>query len=101
MFTQFVALCYYEFLSEEVRKMKKSLGKVSDETDQKTKQQLDLEKKLNAWLDNTPIYLQLQWFDVIEGVNISSKLKSIRWATETTSRDKMFLEKLGVTTKLV
>ena len=47
--------------------------------------------------NNTPIYLVLQWFDAIEGVNVSSKLLSKRWTTEITLRDKMFLEKLGVT----
>lgn len=96
MFIQFIALCYSEFLSEEVRRMKPGLGKASDESDQKSQQQINLERKLKAWLDNTPIYLQLQWFDVIEGVNISSKLKSARWATEVTSRDKLYLEKLGM-----
>ena len=28
------------------------------------------EKKLKTWLNNTPLYLQLQWFDVIEGVEM-------------------------------
>jgi len=45
MFVQFIALCYYEFLSEEVRRMKVSLGKSSsDEFSQKAKQQINLEK---------------------------------------------------------
>jgi transposase len=81
MFVQFIALCYYEFLSEEVRKMKETLGKSPDESNPKTKKQIDLENKLRSWLENTPIYLQLQWFDVIEGVEISSKLKSSRQTT--------------------
>jgi transposase len=96
MFVQFIALCYYEFLSEEVRKMKADLGKSPDESNPKTKQQINLEKKLKTWLENTPIYIQLQWFDVIEGVEISSKLKSSRWATPITSRDKLYLERLGM-----
>ena len=97
MFVQFIALCYYEFLNEKVRKMKLELGKAPDDSNPKSKQQIKLEKKLRSWLENTPIYLQLQWFDVIEGVKISSKLKSARWSTETTSRDKLYLEKLGMT----
>jgi len=101
MFVQFVSLCYYEFLSEQVRKMKLGLGKGSDELCQKSKQEIKQENKLKSWLDNTPIYLQLQWFDVIEGVNISSKLKSTRWATEITSRDKLYLEKLGMSSELI
>jgi transposase len=96
MFVQFIALCYYEFLSEEVRKMKADLGVFHDKSNPKTKKQIDLERKLRSWLENTPIYLQLQWFDVIEGVEISSKLKSARWSTPITSRDKLYLERLGM-----
>jgi hypothetical protein len=58
-------------------------------------------KKLKKWLQETPLYLQLQWFDVIEGVDISSKLKSYRWATAMTARDELYLEKLGMTTELI
>lgn len=100
MFVQFVTLCYYEYLSEKVRNIKQDLGINHDSSDQKLKQQIKLEKKLKSWLDNTPIYLQLQWFDVIEGVKISSKLKSMRWSTETTAMDKLYLEKLGCSTRI-
>jgi transposase len=92
MFVQFVSLCYYEYLSEEVRKLKQTLG-----TDKNLPSaQVKLEKKLKSWLENTPIYLQLQWFDVIEGVKISTALKTKRWSTEMTQRDAMYLAKLGV-----
>jgi Transposase len=99
MFVQFISLCYYEFIREKVRVMKSELGKDDDGADQKLKQQIKLEKKLKRWLENTPIYLQLQWFDVIEGVQISSKLKSSRWSTETTATDKLYMEKLGMMTE--
>jgi transposase len=92
MFVQFVSLCYYEYLSEEVRKLKQTLGR--DKNLSST--QLKLEKKLKSWLENTPIYLQLQWFDVIESVKISTALKTKRWSTEMTQRDAMYLEKLGI-----
>jgi transposase len=103
MFVQFIALCYYEFLSEQIRNIKLELGKTADqfESSNKSKQQIKLEKKLKSWLENMPIYLQLQWFDVIEGVEISSKLKSVRWATETTVRDNLYLEKLGMTAEII
>jgi transposase len=92
MFVQFISLCYYEYLSEAVRKLKLTLA-----TDTELPSpQLKLEKKLKSWLENTPIYLQLQWFDAIEGVKISSALKSRRWSTEMTQRDAVYLEKLGV-----
>ena len=96
MFVQFITLCYYEYLSEEIRKMKKLLGVANGDPKHDVAENLLLEKKLKSWLENTPIYLLLQWFDTIEGVKISSKLVSKRWTTEITLRDRMFLEKLGV-----
>jgi hypothetical protein len=97
MFVQFVALCYYEYLSNEIRNMKKSLGVKNGDPKHDTENNLTLEKKLESWLDNTPIYLILQWFDTVEGVKVSSKLLSKRWTTEITLRDRMFLEKMNVT----
>ena len=97
MFVQFISLCYYEYLANEIRNMKKTLGVKNGDPKHDTAANIKLEKKLKAWLDNSPIYIILQWFDAVEGVRASSKLTSKRWTTEITSRDKMFLEKLGVT----
>jgi hypothetical protein len=96
MFAQFVALCYYEYLSDEIRSMKKLLGVKNGDPDHDGSTNLSLEKKLKSWLDNSPIYLVLQWFDTVESVKISFKLSSKRWTTEITSRDRMFLKKMGV-----
>lgn len=97
MFVQFVSLCYYEYLNEEIRKLKRSLGKGNGDAAHDTKAVLDNESKLKSWLCNTPLYLQLQWFDTVERVDISVKLKSRRWTTEITLRDELYLQKLGVT----
>ena len=77
--------------------MKESLAKPNGNPTHDSKGNLDLEKKLNTWLGNTPIYLMLQWFDTVENVRVSNKLHSIRWNTEITARDRMLLDKLGVT----
>jgi transposase len=97
MFVQFIALCYYEYLSDNIRSMKKLLGVKNGNPEHDAAANLKLEKALKSWLDNSPIYLVLQWFDTVEGVKISSKLSSKRWTTEITSRDRMFLEKMGIT----
>ena len=97
MFVQFVSLCYYEYLNEEIRKLKDTLGKENGDEAHDTKDILDGEMKLRAWLCNTPLYLQLQWFDTVESVDVSVKLKSRRWTTEITLRDALYLQKLGVT----
>jgi transposase len=96
MFVQFIALCYYEYLSNEIRNMKEVLGIKNGNPEHDTAKKLALEKKLKSWLENSPIYLVLQWFDTVESVKISSKLMSKRWTTEITERDRLFLGKLGV-----
>jgi transposase len=96
LFTQFVALCYHEYLSEEIRKMKLTLGVANGDPLHDTKKVLDLEKKLKHWLEESSIHTVLQWFDTVEGVSVSSKLAKKRWTTEITQRDRLFLEKLGI-----
>ena len=96
MFVQFVALCYYEYFSEEIRKLKKRLD--SELTSgQLSSEDLRLTKKLRSWVYNTPLYLQLQWFDTVENVQISTKLHNRRWNTEVTACDSLYLNKIGVT----
>ena len=96
LFMQFIALCYYEYLGEEIRKMKLSLGVCNGDPTHDMKKNLDLEKKLKHWLEESSVHTVLQWFDTVEGVRISSKLANKRWTTEITQRDRLFLEKLGV-----
>jgi len=96
MFVQFVALCYYEYLSKEICNMKSTLGIANGDPEHDKAKNLALEKKLKYWLDDSSIYLVLQWFDTVEGVEVSTKLTRKRWSTEITLRDKMFLEKMGV-----
>ena len=96
MFVQFVALCYYEYLSEQLRQIKQSLASEIASSENETADILKIKKKLLSWLKNTPVYLTLQWFDTVEEVKVSSKLLSRRWTTEITARDRMLLDKLGV-----
>ena len=48
-------------------------------------------KKLKTWVNNTLLYLQLQWFDTVEQVEISTKLRKRRWNTEVTACDTLGL----------
>ena len=93
MFVQFVALCYYEYFSNQLRLMKSTLGLRDGNL---TQHELEVEDKLKSWMNNTPVYLQLQWFDTVEEVKISSELRSKRWNTEVTERDRLYLTKLGM-----
>ncbi len=56
MFVQFVALCYYEYLSEQVRQLKLSLGRENGDPTHDNKDTLDRENRLKVWLKNTLIY---------------------------------------------
>ena len=96
MFVQFIALCYYEYLSEQLRQIRQSLASEIAAPKDETAETIALKKKLLSWMKNTPVYLILQWYDVIEEVKVSTRLLSKRWTTEITARDKLFLEKLGV-----
>ena len=83
-------------LAKKIRRLKNSLGnKTGDEAHDK-KTVIDDELSLKSWLCNTPLYLQLQWFDTVENVDVSVKLKRRRWTSEITARDALYLEKLGV-----
>ena len=97
MFVQFVALCYYECLYNKIRNMKQVLGVKNGDPIHDTAENIKLEKKLKSWLENTPLYVILQWFDAIESTVVSSKLRTKRWNTEITKRDSLFLHYLGVT----
>ena len=95
MFVQFISLCYYEYFSEEIRKLKATLDSEINGGDLKS-EALKTAKKLRTWVNNTPLYLQLQWFDTVEQVEISTKLRNRRWNTEVTSCDALYLEKIGL-----
>ncbi len=95
MFVQFVSLCYYEYFSEEIRKLKAVLESEINSGDLKS-DVLKVTKKLRTWVNNTPLYLQLQWFDTVEQVEISTKLRNRRWNTEVSSCDALYLEKIGL-----
>lgn len=96
MFVQFVALCYYEYLSEQLRQIKQTFASEIADPGDETAETLKLKKKLLSWMKNTPVYLMLQWYDAVEEVKVSTKLLSRRWSTEITARDRLFLEKPGI-----
>lgn len=96
MFVQFVALCYYEYFSEQLRQIKQSLKDEINMHETGEARERALKERLLNWLQNTPVYLVLQWFDVVEEVNVSSKLRTKRWTSEITERDRLLLRRLGV-----
>lgn len=92
-FVQFISLGYHCFLMKKIKDVREQLGKDSDG---KTKAEIKLENKLNAWLEQRSLVQILEWFDCIETTNVQTEMGRQRWSTESIARDQLFLECLGV-----
>ncbi len=95
-FVQFVSLGYHCFLTKKIKEVQARLGK--NETG-KTKALVNLENKLDKWLEQRSLAQILDWFDCIETTSVQTAMGNYRWATESVARDRLFLEYLGVTDK--
>ncbi len=95
-FCQFVALCYHEYLRRAIKDMKKELAVPNGEHAHDLKENMKAEKKLLDWLDKMSIARLFDWFDCIEATAVDTNMGRRRWQTESTSRDRLFLTKLGV-----
>ena len=93
---QFVSLCYYEYFSKEINELKATLGVKNGDHDHDLKGNLDKEKALKNWLDNTSIQEIFDWFDALEKIEVTTQYAKKMWTTEVIGRDRMFLEKLGI-----
>ena len=98
-FCQFVALCYHEYLRKAIKDMKKKLAIPNGDHVHDLKENMKAEKKLLDWLDKMSISRLFSWFDCIEATAVDTSMGRRRWQTESTSRDQLFLAKLGVISK--
>lgn len=93
-FAQFVGLGYHCFLAKRILDVKKALSE--KETEGKTKEELSLEAKLLAWLNQHSLIQILDWFRCVDYVAATGNASASKWITETTRRDQLFLKMLGV-----
>ena len=93
---QFIALCYYSWLYNAISAMKEILGKENGDPKHDLKEILEAEKRLLSWLENKSLHQILLWFDAIESTTVRHNGKVHSWTTEMTTRDRLFLEKLGM-----
>jgi hypothetical protein len=96
MIIQFVALGYEDWLRFKIGQMKSELGKKTGDHKHDTKKQLALELSLKKWLVDTSFSNVLRWFDAYETTTVSTAVAYRRWNSETTKRDRLFLERLGM-----
>ena len=76
--------------------MKIELGKNSGDPKHDTKANIALELNLKKWLIDTSFANVLRWFDAYETTEVSTAVSKRIWNIETTKRDRLFLEKLGM-----
>ena len=93
-FAQFVGLGYHCFLAKRILDVKKALSE--KETEGKTREELSLEAKLLAWLNQHSLIQILDWFRCVDYVAATGNASASKWTTETTRRDQLFLKMLGV-----
>lgn len=93
-FVQFIALSYRCWLMGKIKEIKESLASVHTEEMSKAEQQMS--KKLLTWLENRSLAQILDWFDCVEETTVAGKAGEIRWRTETVERDRYFLSLLGM-----
>jgi hypothetical protein len=96
MIVQFVALGYEDYLRFKMGQMKVESGKKTGDPKHDTKENLKLEVSLKKWLSNTSFSNVLRWFDAYETTEVSTAVATRRWNSETTKRDRLFPEKLGM-----
>lgn len=90
-----MALGYYDCFYSELKKIKKEIDDVIS-NEKVSKQELSVYRSLKTWLHDMSLERILMWFDTIEETVVSSKLSRKYWTTETTKRDELFLNLLGV-----
>lgn len=93
VFCQFVGLGYHSFFREKIEKIKAQL-KIEDPS--KTEAQKKLEQNLLAWLDKTSLVGILDWFGCVTRVTATSATQVMDQVSETTKRDRLFLELFGI-----
>jgi hypothetical protein len=79
---------------KRIKEMRAELGK---NTSSKTKALVNLENKLDKWLEQRSLAQILDWFDCVETTQVKTAMGTCRWSSESVARDRLFLENLGVT----
>ena len=78
--------------------MKKNLAQLNGEPDHDTPEVLGVERQLLSFLQKTSLHDQLHWFDALVTREYMEASNGTPWAikTETTKRDRLYLEILGL-----
>ena len=90
-------MCHVEDLHQRLRELRSQLGRPSGDAAHDLRENLDAERALRRGLERRSLWRTLVWFDAHDTVEVSTDIRRRRWNTETVKRDRMLLERLGVT----
>ena len=93
---QFLALTMHETFEAKVKYMKDTLAKPTGDAGHDNAATFKLERQLYNWLFKNSLHEILHWFDAIVTTQAGDGKETVTWITETTKRDRLFLEKLGM-----
>ena len=97
---QFLSLILHETFEVRVQKAKTNLAQLNGEPEHDTPEVLDVERQLLSFLQKTSLHDQLHWFDALVTREYMEADSNATWSikTETTKRDRLYLEMLGMST---
>ena len=96
VFVDFLGITLHETFESKIRSIKNRLALVTGDAEHDTTEVLKQERKLKNWLERTSLHNILKWFDTVEYVNVAGLNEAVKWTTECTERDRMFIEQLGM-----
>ena len=98
IFIHFLSLILRETFELSVKKMKNDLAQLSGDASHDIPDVLDVERQLLTFLQKTSLHDQLHWFDALVTREYMQEYSGIFWSTktETTKRDRLYLEMLGL-----
>ena len=98
VFVQFVSLIMHDSFESRINKLKSTLALPNGNIEHDTTEVLKTESKLKSFLYRNSLHDVLHWFDAIVTREYYEKDSDTKWetVTETTKRDKLFLNLLGI-----
>lgn len=97
LFCQFIAYGYEEYFQRSINNLKDTLAVPTGDPEIDDSELFKKEKALRDWLNKMSVAKLFDWFDAIQRTTVTTKMAKTRWSTETIERDRLFLQKLGVT----
>ena len=86
-----VALGYRFALQKLVEKVVAEAKRRAGDPDSKAEEK-KLYERVASWASELTVKQLLDWFDCVERVNVRNRQAQLRWSTETTKRDRAFLD---------